>query len=245
MGGGSAADGVITLLVAPGALDLSMVELDPSEAHHLNVRRGGEATRVRLVDGQGRVAAGMIEPAGKRVQVRVEEVDTVPPPPALTLAVAAGDRDRFAAMIDAAAQLGATGIVPVETERSVTVATRVRAEHRERLTRRAREAIKQCGSAWAPLVSEPIPLATYLAAETAAVCWLAESGGAAPPARLSPAAVAVLVGPEGGLTEREIAAARAAEFLPVALGPNILRFESAATAAAACVATARMRGAHG
>ncbi len=57
--------------------------------------------------------------------------------------------------------------------------------------------------------------------------------------------VSVMIGPEGGLTEAERMALTAVGFRPVALGRHTLRFETAALAAAAAVAQARMRGLHG
>jgi 16S rRNA (uracil1498-N3)-methyltransferase len=54
-----------------------------------------------------------------------------------------------------------------------------------------------------------------------------------------------MVGPEGGLTQPERTAVVAAGYLPVVLGPNTLRFETAALAAAALASTGRMRGSRG
>ena len=50
-------------------------------------------------------------------------------PPELTLAVGAGDRERFAWLVEKAVELGVTAIVPLETERTAGVATRLRAAH--------------------------------------------------------------------------------------------------------------------
>ena len=51
----------------------------------------------------------------------------------------------------------------------------------------------------------------------------------------------MLIGPEGGFTESERAAAAGAGWVPIRLGPHVLRFETAALAAAACIAAARER----
>ena len=68
----------------------------------------------------------------------------------LTLAVGAGDRDRFAWLVEKAVELGVTAVVPLETERTAGVATRVATtQHLAKLRRQALEAIKQCGAAWA------------------------------------------------------------------------------------------------
>ena len=55
----------------------------------------------------------------------------------------------------------------------------------------------------------------------------------------------MIVGPEGGLTESERASAIEAGYTAVTLGPHMLRFETAAIAAAVVVEAARQRGAHG
>ena len=96
-------------------------------------------------------------------EVEIDAARVVGRPPALTLAVGAGDRERFEWLVEKATELGVTCIAPVETERTAAVATRVRAQHVEKLRRRALEAVKQCGAAWAPEVREPEPLAAFLA----------------------------------------------------------------------------------
>ena len=69
--------------------------------------------------------------------------------PSSTLAVGAGDRDRFGWLVEKAAELGVTTLVPIETARTTGVATRLRGKHLEKLRRQALEAIKQSGAPWA------------------------------------------------------------------------------------------------
>jgi 16S rRNA (uracil1498-N3)-methyltransferase len=183
-------------------------------------------------------------PAGRDWEVAVERVERLPRPAALTLAVAAGDRDRFSWAVEKAAELGVTTLMPLETERTAGVATRVRPQHLEKLRRTALEALKQCGSAWACEVTEPLALAELAARPLEGTGWVADaSAGPAPPTGGAP--LTVVVGPEGGLTTGERDLLRAAGYLPVALGPHTLRFETAAVAAAAAAAMARLRGNHG
>ncbi len=131
-------------------------------------------------------------------------------------------------------------LIPLETEFTSAVATRVRPQHVAKLRRRALEALKQCGAAWVPEISPPVPLATLLARPVAGERWLADASGASATA-VGPAAT-VLVGPEGGLTQAERSAALAAGFRPVRLSPYVLRFETAALAAAALAASAATTG---
>jgi 16S rRNA (uracil1498-N3)-methyltransferase len=98
---------------------------------------------------------------------------------------------------------------------------------------------------WVPTIESPLGLEQLLREQRPAAAWLASSEGEPAPASLGQGAVTVLVGPEGGLNPDEIAAATAAGFQPIALGLHTLRFETAALAAAAVIAQARLRGQHG
>jgi 16S rRNA (uracil1498-N3)-methyltransferase len=71
--------------------------------------------------------------------------------------------------------------------------------------------------------------------------WLALQTGTAAPALLDQSPVTVIIGPEGGLTEKELETATSAGFHRISLGLHTLRFETAALAAAAAITQARMR----
>jgi 16S rRNA (uracil1498-N3)-methyltransferase len=236
---------VITLLVPQGVAAGRREAIDDMEGHHLRVRRVAAGERVALRDGAGLIGTGRLAAAGPDWAVDVEVVERRPRPAELTLAIGAGDRDRFAWLVEKAVELGATSVVPLETDRTSGVATRVRDSHLPKLRRQALEAIKQCGAAWALEVDEPQPIAEFIARTEPGVHWLADASGAAPPATLDASPVTVVIGPEGGLTEPERAALLSAGYRPLALAPHTLRFETAALAAAAVVTTARLRGMHG
>jgi 16S rRNA (uracil1498-N3)-methyltransferase len=148
-------------------------------------------------------------------------------------------------MAEKAVELGVTLIVPLDTARSVTVASRLRETHTARLRRVVLEATKQSGSAWAPEVRTPIALSEFIADPIKGTGWLADPAGEVPPASLDDAPLAVLIGPEGGFTAEERSAILSSGYRPVVLGSNTLRFETAALAAAAAVLTARLRRNHG
>lgn len=223
------------VLVAPGTLEPgAILDLAEGEAHHLRVRRAALGQPVQLLDGAGGVGEGRLVEAGAGWRVEVGAARRVAPPPRLVLAVGAGDRERFAILVEKAAELGATAVIPLETERSRTVAGRVRTAHLHRLRQRGLEALKQCGGAWAPELSAPVPLPAFLTA-AGGVRWLADgAGGNAPPLRRDDP-VTVAIGPEGGFTPAERSALVAAGFVPVRLGARVLRFETAAVAAATAV----------
>lgn len=217
-------------VLAPGAI----LDLADGEAHHLRVRRALAGERVRLLDGAGGIGEGKLVGGGASWRVEVGTVRRVAPPPPLVLAVGAGDRERFAIVVEKAAEVAATGVRPLETERSRNVAGRVRSAHVERLRQRGLEALKQCGGAWAPELSEPVALEAFLAS-AAGVRWLADGDGGDAPALGPDEAVTVAIGPEGGFTPAERSAILAAGFVPVRLGARVLRFETAAVAAATAV----------
>lgn len=224
---------VITVMVPPGTLaEGAVLTLDPSEIHHLRVRRARPDDLVRLVDGHGSVANGWLGMDRREGKVRVERVERTPRPPALGLAVGAGDRDRFGWLVEKSAELGVTDVVPVETERTASVGGRVKGEHVEKLQRRALEAIKQSGAAWAPVVHLPHQLAELVVRHRTGVRWLADAAGCAPCAVDASTGAWAMVGPEGGLTEAERQLLIDEGWVPVCLGPHVLRFETAALAAA-------------
>jgi len=219
--------------------------LREGEAHHLQVRRVEPGETVELRDGQGLIGSGTLRHTGKTWSVEVGATDRVAPPPPLVLAVGAGDRERFAWLVEKATELGVTAVVPLECERTTGVATGVRPQHLERLRRHALEAVKQSGAAWAPRVEEPARLDALLGRNAGGTRWLADAEGGPAPAVVGDAPLTVVVGPEGGLTGAERERLLAAGFEPIRLAAHTLRFETAAVAAAAAAVTGRLRGSHG
>lgn len=234
------------VLIQPGRWTAGQrVSLDDDEAHHLRVRRAQDREMVELLDGSGLTGTGRLVQSGRQWLVEIRTAQRLERPPDTTLAVAAGDRERFTWMVEKAVELGVTGIIPLETARSASVATRLKEAHLRRLRRSVLQAIKQCGAAWAPTVDEPVSLPELLRRTGSGARWLADPEGVAPPATLDHGALTAVIGPEGGLTDGERTALLSAGYQPTALGFHTLRFETAALAAAAAVAQARIRGQHG
>ena len=226
-----------------------LVERDGSlrdgEAHHLQVRRVEPGETVELRDGEGLVGRGTLRRSGKTWSVEAGATERVAPPPPLVLAVGAGDRERFAWVVEKASELGVTAVVPLECERTAGVATRVRSQHLDRLRRHALDAVKQSGAAWATRVDEPVSLDALVGLPPDGARWLADAAGGPAPAMLGNARVTVVIGPEGGLTPAERERVLAAGFEAIRLAANTLRFETAAVAAAAAAVAGRLRGSHG
>ena len=234
------------VLISPGSAVVgTRASLEESEAHHLRVRRAREDEGVEVLDGSGLTGTGRLVRVGTDWMVEIQSAERQPAQPQLTLAVAAGDRERFTWMAEKAVELGVSAIVPLETARTAGVATRLRDDHGAKLRRVVLEATKQCGAAWAPTVEPPVALEKFLARPIQGIGWLADPAGALPPATLDDAPLTAVIGPEGGFTAEERAALLSVGYRPVALGTNTLRFETAALAAAAAAGTARLRGNHG
>jgi 16S rRNA (uracil1498-N3)-methyltransferase len=130
--------------------------------------------------------------------------------------------------VEKATELGAARLIPVMTRR--TVAERVKLE---RLAAIAIEAAEQCGRTLLPQIAEPVALKDVL--DTQRTIYFADEAGGEPAAEaFKPGPALILTGPEGGFTEEERAAVRAApNAVPISLGPRILRAETAALAALA------------
>jgi 16S rRNA (uracil1498-N3)-methyltransferase len=232
--GGRRETAVIALLVSPGTLATgARVILQETEVHHARVRRAEALEIVKLLDGAGGTAEARLLKEGRGLVAEVLSVVRVPAPVQVILAVGAGERDRFALVVEKAGELGATDVIPLQTMHSGAVAAQTRARHTESFQRRAREAIKQCGSAWAVRVREPVTLAEFLAAARLGSSWLADAAGMPRPAIKPDEPLEIAVGPEAGFTADERRLVLAAGFRSVALGPHVLRFETAAIAALA------------
>ena len=229
------------VLVPPGAaIAGATISLDDDELHHLKVRRVSAGADVVFTDGAGIRGTGRLV-AGKRhgFTLAIESLDRTPAPVPLVLGVGAGDRDRFGWLVEKATELGVTEIAPLETERTRGVATGLRPEQLDKLRRRAREALKQCGSAWAPLLRETAPIDTFVRSAEPGVRWLLDASGDAPPALDPTLPACALIGPEGGLSDAERSLALTHGFIAISAGPLTMRFETAALSAAVLIQAAR------
>ena len=141
-------------------------------------------------------------------------------------------------MLRGVTELGVARFVPVIAARSQGADALRRRGVPARWRRIVVEAIKQCGRSRLPVLEPVTPFAEAIATPCPGLSLLLDPDGLPPAAvSLPPAAAGIrlLIGPEGGFTAAERAAARAAGFLPVRLGPRILRLETAALAGVALV----------
>ena len=210
------------------------VELDTGQANYLgNVRRLGEGAEILIFDGQsGEWLARIAQAARKRMTLTVERRTREPEAvPDVGLAFAPVKRTQTDWLVEKATELGAARLFPVMTQR--TVADRVKLE---RLQVIAIEAAEQCGRTVLPDIEVPISLKQLLADRdpNRRLYFADESGGEVASQAFAPGPAIILVGPEGGFTDQERAAIRAAPHaVALSLGPRILRAETAALAALA------------
>jgi len=218
------------------------IQLEPGSSRHLlKVLRLRPGALLRLFNGDGRELRGRLDQiSNSSVTARIDALERNEPEPALELnlllGISKGERMDFA--IRKAVELGVTGITPLFTARSV-----VRLQG-ERLQRRMAHwqgliiaACEQSGRCRLPRLTQPQSLAG--AAQSAGgdlrlvLYHLGEAGLdrlAAPGSGID-----LLIGPEGGLEEAEIHLAREQGFIPVRLGPRIMRTETAPLAALAAI----------
>lgn len=219
--------------------------LDQREARHAGgARRLAAGDAITLFDGRGQIArAGIMEAARKRVCYRVNSREEQPPPwPRVHLAAALPKGDRQAIMLGMATQLGMASFTPLTCARSVVRASSGFADRAQRVML---EACKQSRRAWLPVVHGPASPVEVIAAADA-MTLVAHPDGR--PLREvmredSMASATVLIGPEGGFAEAELAAMDdAAGAQRIALGESILRIETAAVATIAAIMLVAHRG---
>jgi len=218
------------------------VELPENEAAHLcRVLRVKKGEEVRLFDGRGREVAARVTSVG-RTAVVAEIGDRVEPAPEwgvrVTLAQAVLKGDKIDDVIRDAVMMGVAAIQPLLTARTdVPAAAFSRGRRVDRWQRIAVSSSKQCGRAVVPPVHPPRLLADCLVAAEPGVRLMLVEPAAMPAGsegRLLPAApdsALLLVGPEGGWADAEVALARSAGCRPVSLGPRTLRADAAALVA--------------
>lgn len=220
------------------------VELGPSASEHVaRVLRLGVGDPVILFNGDGCDYAGVLSTVGKRgVQVRVGAGQALhnESPLALSLAQGVARGDKMDLVVQKATELGVVQIVPLLTERSDVKLDPARSEKRLLHWRAvAASACEQCGRARVPEVLPAQSLSNWLASlagdRRSRLALLPHGTLSAREVAFAPAGGVLVAGPEGGLGERDVVALSAAGFDGLALGPRILRTETAGLAALAAL----------
>jgi 16S rRNA (uracil1498-N3)-methyltransferase len=212
------------------------------EAHHVrDVLRVHSGDVIVVFDGAGRRVQARVTLAGP-VGLELEPVGAIErvarPVPALSLLQAIPKGSRMEMIVEKGTELGMARLVPVMTDRTIARPDADKGrKRRERWTRIAHAAARQCGACWFPEIAPVQSLADALANRPADdVLLVGDLVGAPRPmaevvdelASKRPSSVSLLVGPEGDLTPAEMDAARAADAIGVSMGPLVLRTDTAA-----------------
>jgi 16S rRNA (uracil1498-N3)-methyltransferase len=224
-----------------------MVVLGSDEARHLkDVLRLRVGDECFVFDGTGKEFRCSVEVQSRDV-TQLDILEKVDPPSSesplsITLAVAFLKGEKFDLVVQKATELGVTEIVPVATHHA-DIQLRDKGDAAKRVMRWQRialEAAKQSGRAVVPVVAEPedIDAVIKIAKPSFRIMFSEKSGkqlnGIAPGAAADDS-VLVLVGPEGGWADEEVALALESNWQVVTLGGRTLRAETAAIVAVTLV----------
>lgn len=214
------------------------IALEADAAHHLaRVLRMPVEAKLVLFNGDGSEYAARISHIDKKqVLVTIDQAELAEreSPLGIHLGIAVSKGERMDWVIQKATELGVTRITPLQSER---VEVRLHGEREEKKVSHWRAiaiaACEQCQRNRIPVVDNVQPLSTWVTATQADAKLVLHhrSSTTLMDHASTPQSVALLIGPEGGLSETEIALAERSEFKSLRLGPRVLRTETAPLAA--------------
>lgn len=223
----------------PGSWPEGDLVLSGDEARHCaRVLRRQVGDEIEIFDGAGRVVRARLSSVARETVTAtvLEALPTPPRPPAVHLLPALLKTEPFEWLLEKAVELGAASVRPVITARTVVQPGGEQLEKKmARWRRHMLEAAKQCHTPFLPQLEAPRPFVEALAAAPANALKilpsLAESSRTLHGLGAGATEAWVVIGPEGDFTAAEEEFAQAQGFLPVTLGPFILRAETATLAA--------------
>ncbi len=232
--------------VSPDVIHADLVRLDDADLIHqigrvLRLRAG---SRVLLLDGLGTAYVVTLTDVGRGLvtgQIEQRVAASGEPSLELTLYVGLMRAERFEWVLQKGTELGVTTFVPVQFSRS-QAADQVSDRKQARWQRIVREAAEQACRGrlpvLLPLMSLEQACAAAAQAELALLLWEGKAPALRSTLRIQPAvptSVAVLSGPEGGITPAELTSTAGHGIISISLGPRILRAETAPIAASAAI----------
>ena len=208
-----------------------LLQLPEQQAHYLTrVLRLSQGDPVQLFDGSGQEYFGQLIEVSKK-QTRVELTEQRPglaeSPLKVHLGQVLSKGERFDWALQKATELGVTQITPLFSERCEVRLATERSEKRLAHWRQVViSACEQCGRSKIPQVAPPMPLKDWQQLDCQLKLVLSPTANALGE-QPRPHSLALLIGPEGGLTDAEVAAAQTSGFIALGLGPRVLRTETA------------------
>lgn len=216
------------------------VTLSPSETHHLmRVLRLPLGDRVEISDGHGRIFAAEIshlEPTAARLRLLMELDAVLESELQITLGLALVRSESFDLIVRQVTEMGITRLLPFLSARSLIRPEGWKKNRQSRWLRLAQGALKSSQRKTLPEILDPVDFLEVLEGpEDLKLMFWEEQRGQPRKIDLAawprPQSVRALIGPEGGFTATEAAAAQSAGYLLMGLGPRLLRVETAALAA--------------
>lgn len=217
-------------VAAPLALGLH--DLPEAQAHYLSrVLRLTVGAAVQLFDGSGQEYIGELTSVSKKaVQVELRECLDGLPESALQIHLGQGlsRGERMDWAIQKATELGVAEITPLFTERCEVRLNDERMQKRlEHWQQIAISACEQCGRSKVPVIHVPQSVKDWQATVQADLKLVLHPVAQPLTEHTTPSTLAFLIGPEGGLSDAEVAQAAEYNFQPARLGPRVLRTETA------------------
>ena len=215
----------------------TVLELTDSAANHV-----GKVLRMRpedpliLFDGQGNAFQGKVESVSKKtvaVFLESRQNKDIESPLSIHLGQSMSRGERMDYAIQKATEVGVTEITPLFSERCEVKLNKERQEKRIRHWKQvAISACEQCGRNRVPVINNLMPVDEWMAQQSSDLKFVLHHRTERKlEGYEKPVSISLLIGPEGGLTAEEILRAEEAEFNALALGPRVLRTETAPVSA--------------
>jgi 16S rRNA (uracil1498-N3)-methyltransferase len=213
------------------------LELDEDASRHIiQVLRMQEGEKLKLTDGKGHFAHAIISVAHKKhSEVKLVSFESAPPPDRrLTIAISlVKNTSRFEWFLEKATEFGTAEIIPIICDRTEKQKFRY-----DRMIGICKSAMLQSLQTWLPVLHEPenfLDIVSQAAHQQKMIAHCARDAKVEFSSLYNPSLEShiILIGPEGDFTDSEIIKARAMNFIPVSLGSNRLRTETAGIFAAA------------
>ena len=217
---------------SPQPLNASQITLDGQVVRHIvQVLRMQPGDELELFDGQVSFKARLLEATKKQAHLELLEklAEQTASPLTTHLGQAISKGDRMDWVIQKATELGVSAITPLYTQQGdVRLKGEREAKKLKHWQQIAISACEQCGRTDLPAIHAPQTLAVWLQERQEDLKLTLHPGGHnAALADRQVSSTALLIGPEGGLSELEVDLTREAGFLPLSLGPRVLRTETA------------------